>query len=271
MLVNANWLKKNIKSTSLKVLDSSWYLPNSSKNAFKEFRRSHIPGSIFFDIDEISEKSSSLPHMLPERQFFENAISKLGISDKNTIVIYCKDGIKTSPRVWWTFRYFGHKNVYVLNGGFRAWRLVNGQNRSCLKKKKHSPYKVKRIRKFLKISFSVLKNKYKDKDKYLIVDARPTERFTGEYPEPRKEIGRGNIPGSYSLPEELLHINGFMKYKSSLKKILNKINKKNKTVVCSCGSGISACNIAFALNQIGFNNYTVFDGSWTEWYIKTKN
>ena len=269
MLINANWLKKNIKKENIKTIDASWYLPNSNKNSLKEYYYSHIPNAVFFDINKICKKNTSLPHMMPQKKYFESSVSKLGISAKDIIIIYCKDGVASSPRVWLSFKYFGHKNVYILNGGFRAWRLVNGEHqRSCLNKS-FKPYKSNRIKKNLIITYQALRKVYKIKKNFLIIDCRPAKRFLGEAPEPRSNIGKGNILGSINVPHNKLQLKGFLKFKSSLKKILKKENINNKLIICSCGSGISACNLAAALQYIGVTNYTIYDGSWTEWYLKT--
>ncbi len=271
MIVNASWLKKNINKKNIKIIDASWYLPNSKRDGFTEYLYSRIPNAVFFDIDRVSKKNTSLPHMLPNVKVFEAEVSKLGIFKKDTIIIYCKDGINSSPRVWWTFKYFGHKKVYVLNGGFRAWKLVNGKIEKHKKYKKVSSYKSSRLNKNLLIHFSTLKKIIRLNKEYIIIDVRPANRFNEKEPEPRVNVGKGSIPESINIPHYLLQQKGFLKLKLALKDILKKINLKNKFIVCSCGSGVSACNLAMALNYVGISNYKVYDGSWTEWYLKTKN
>ena len=115
MLIKNSWLKKNINQKNLKIIDASWYLPNAKRNAYKEFRNGHIKNAIFFDIEKICDNKSKLPHMLPRKKDFERKISKLGINNNDTLIIYCKTGILSSPRVWWTFSIFGHKKVYILD------------------------------------------------------------------------------------------------------------------------------------------------------------
>ena len=271
MFVNAHWLKKNLHNKNVKVIDSSWYLPNSKRNALKEYFYSHIPRAVFFDIDKICCRNTHLPHMLPNKKLFEYEVSKLGICDKDMIIVYCKDGIKSSPRVWWTFKYFGHKNIFILNGGFKAWKLVNGKHQKTITKKKVTYFKVKKVKNSIEISYEKLKEIIDINKNYLILDGRPLKRFSGEEPEPRKNIGKGIIPGSLNIPHEDLQINGFIKFKTALKKIFHKINISDKTIICTCGSGVNACNIAVALYVIGNRNYLVFDGSWTEWFLKTKS
>lgn len=271
MIVNANWLKKNINNKNIKIIDASWYLPNSSRDSYKEYIYSHIPNAVFFDIDKICEKNTTLPHMVPVKKVFETEVSKLGICSEDTIIVYCKDGVKTSPRVWWMFKYFGHKNIFILDGGFRGWQLVHGEQIKIIKKNKSTTYKVCRINKRLVITYELLHAIFKDTHKYTIIDGRPAKRFEGKDTEPRANIGKGIIPGSINIPYDLLQLKGFLKRKSSLKQIFKKISFDNKQIICSCGSGVNACNLAISLQKIGFINYTVYDGSWTEWYLRSTN
>ena len=271
MLINSHWLKKNIKKKNIKVLDASWYLPNIKRSAKKEFKQKRIPGAIFFDIDDICDKKSLLPHMLPCRKIFEKKISNLGICKNDYLVIYCCEGIMSSPRAWWMFKYFGHKNVFILNGGFRAWRQANGRIEGGNQKTKFSYYKTGRIKWNLNITYNKIINYKKEKKKLCILDARPKSRFLEIDPEPRENIGKGHIEGSYSLEYSLLDRNGFLKNKSELRVIFKKTIKENQKIICSCGSGVSACALAFSLNYISNYAWSVYDGSWTEWYIKTKS
>ena len=271
MLINSYWLKKNIKKKNIKVLDASWYLPNINRDAKKEYKQERIPGAVFFDIDDVSDKKSSLPHMLPCRKTFEKKISDLGVRKNDYLVIYCKEGIMSSPRAWWMFKYFGHNNVFILNGGFRAWRQANGRIESGNQKIKLSSYKTGRIKWNLNTTYSNLINYKKEKKEICILDARPKARFLEIDPEPRKNIGKGNIEGSYSLEYSLLDRNGFLKNKSELRVIFRKTIKENHKIICSCGSGVSACALAFSLNYISNYAWSVYDGSWTEWYLKTRS
>jgi len=268
MLITASWLKNNLYRQDVKVIDASWYLPNSGRNAFEEFKKSHIPKAVFFDIDKVSNKKTLLPHMLPSNAVFEKEVGNLGISNSDTIIIYCKEGIISSPRVWWTFLYFGHKKVFVLNGGYKAWKLNGGKQKFGAKKNKLKKYKCKKVRKDLVISYDNLYNLItKESTKYQVLDARPEKRFLEKEHEPRANIGKGKIPGSKSFPFSIFDVNGYLKKKSEIKKIIKNYNYTNKYYVCSCGSGVAACNIALSLHLIGISNWTVYDGSWTQWYL----
>ena len=127
MIKKASWLKKNLHKKNIKIIDASWYLPNVNRDAYKEYKNGHIENALFFDIDRICDKKTHLPHMLPSAKKFEKEISKLGINKKDIIIIYCKEGILSSPRVWWSFYLYGHKEVYVLDGGLKAWKLAGGK------------------------------------------------------------------------------------------------------------------------------------------------
>ena len=270
MLVNAHWLKKNINKKNVKVLDSSWYLPNSKRDAKKEYKNMRILGAIFFDIDDICNKKSKLPHMLPSQKYFEKKISHLGINSNDILVVYCKEGVLSSPRVWWMFKYFGHKKVFVLNGGLKAWMLVNGIIKCGPVNIKKTRYKVGRINFSSNSSYEEITRK-KKKENIHILDARPIRRFLELDPEPRENIGRGKIEDSLSVDFSLIDTNGFFKSKRKIRKIYNNILERDYKIICSCGSGVSACTLALSLSYIGNNNWSVYDGSWTEWHLKTKS
>ena len=271
MLVSAHWLKKNIKRKNVKVLDASWYLPNVDRDPKKEYKSKRIPKSVFFDIDDICDTSSNLPHMLPSASVFENKVSDLGIKSDDILVVYSREGVLSSPRVWWMFKYFGHKKVFILNGGFKAWAFANGKIMSGLEKITQTKYKVGRLKKKINVTFEELSYIKKQNNNYSILDARPARRFLKLDPEPRKNIGKGNIEGSKNLEASILELNGFFIAKSKVRNILKKVISKNNKVICTCGSGISACSIAFSLSFIGNLNWSVYDGSWAEWYLRTKS
>ncbi len=267
MIKKASWLIKNLKKNSIKIIDASWYLPNIKRNAYREYLNGHIENALFFDIDKICDKKTHLPHMLPSIKNFEAAVSNLGIKKKDTIIIYCKEGIISSPRVWWTFSFYGHKKVYILDGGLKAWKLVGGRLTKNTTKIKKSNYKCNTIKKIF-ISYIQLNSDLINNNSTLtVIDARPEARFLKIDSEPRKNIGKGNIPGSINFPSTLFDCKGYLRTKTEIKKIFSKSIKKNKRIICSCGSGVAACNIAISLTYIGNKNWSVFDGSWTEWYL----
>ena len=250
MIKKASWLKKNLHKKNIKIIDASWYLPNVNRDAYKEYKNGHIENALFFDIDRICDKKTYLPHMLPSVKNFEKEISKLGINKKDIIIIYCKEGILSSPRVWWSFYLYGHKEVYVLDGGLKAWKLAGGKLTAKKTKIKSANYKCNVIKDKIIDYYKLNTFLKQDNPNLTVIDARPESRFLKIEPEPRKNIGKGNIPKSINYPSTLFDIKGFLKTKTEIKKIFSKI-KKNKHIVCSCGSGVAACNIALSLNYIG--------------------
>ena len=271
MLINGHWLKKNINKKNIKILDASWYLPNLKRSAKQEFKKKRIPGSIFFDIDDICDNRSRFPHMLPSKRTFEDKISRLGISFNDTVIIYCNEGVMSSPRVWWMFKYFGHKKVFILDGGIKAWCIANGRLISSKPKSYRSSYKTGRINLEVNSTFDDIIYYRKKKQELYIVDARPKRRFLELEAEPRENVGKGKIEGSLNLEFSLLDRKGFLKRKSEVREIFKNILKKEYKVILTCGSGVSACSLAFSLNYIGRTKWSVYDGSWTEWYLRTKN
>ena len=270
MIKKASWLKKNLYKKNIKIIDASWYLPNVNRTAYKAYKNGHIENALFFDIDRICDKNTHLPHMLPSAKKFEKEISKLGINKKDIIIIYCKEGILSSPRVWWSFYLYGHKEVYILDGGLKAWKLAGGKLTTKKTIIEITNYKCNVIKDKITDYYKLNIFLKQDNPNLTVIDARPELRFLKIEPEPRKNIGKGNIPKSINYPSTLFDIKGFLKTKTEIKKIFSKI-KKNKHIVCSCGSGVAACNVALSLNYIGKKNWSVYDGSWTEWYLNKKN
>ena len=277
MLIEASELLKLYKNGKWKnnivIFDSSWYLPNLKRNAFNEYQKQHIPNTLFFDIDEISNKKSNLPHMAPSIKQFNIHMENMGIKNNSCIIIYSKDGIGTSPRAWWTFKLFGHKKVYVLNGGLRAWLKIGGPTTSSLKTiYKKSSYSSNLNNKLICNYKDVLKAS-NIKSKINILDARSEARFKGIEEEPRPGLKKGHIPKSLNLPFNLLiDKKGYLIKKSKIKDLIKKLKINSKSeIITSCGSGVTACTIAFALKYIGINNYKVYDGSWSEWGSKKES
>ncbi len=271
-LISSEWLIKELnQGNEFFVFDASWYLPNENKNAKNEFLTCHIKDSYFFDIDKISETKTSLPHMLPSKKIFENYLSKFGVKTDSHIVIYSNSNLSSATRVWWTLKYFGHKKISILNGGLTNWKNHQGLT-SNINSKIHnnSNYKIDKINYRLKVSFdNVLDCSKKNNPMDLIIDLRPEDRFLGIKREPREGIISGTIPNSINIPFNLfLTKNKFLK-KSKISSIINKFNLSQKNrIICTCGSGITACTLAFLLHLLGHNNWSVYDGSWVEWSQK---
>ena len=270
LLVDSRWLIDKYSDEgwkdSIVLLDGSWYLPNLKRDPFKEYTELSIPFARFFNIDTVCDQKSNLPHTIPNTNQFEASVKKLGIKNSDHIVIYSKDGIGTSPRVWWLFKIFGHKKISILNGGIKSWIDEGGGiSKGKIEKFTNINYKAN----YNSAHFCNLSDIQEVTKKHVcqIIDARSKGRFDGILPEPRKNIRSGHIPGSQNLPyQNLIDNNGYLLDSKKLKILLSKKNINiNEPIISTCGSGVSACVLAFALESIGKQNWKIYDGSWTEW------
>jgi thiosulfate/3-mercaptopyruvate sulfurtransferase len=269
-LVSTDWLRKNFINKNIKILDCSWHMPTTQRSGKLEFEQTHIPGSIFFDIDEFSDKNSEFPHTILPADIFSEMISNLGISNQDHIVVYDSLGIFSSPRVWWMFQYFGHKEVFILDGGLVKW-LKEKKEIETGKGKKYpkTNFKVTENKSMLKI-YDDIKNNIIN-NQFQVIDARSKGRFLGTEPEPRANLKSGSIQNSINLPwNECIdpETKCFLD-KSLLEKKFKALKiKLDQPVVFSCGSGVSACVIGKAFNIVNNNEPIIYDGSWSEWAIK---
>ncbi|PPR42986.1 MAG: 3-mercaptopyruvate sulfurtransferase [Alphaproteobacteria bacterium MarineAlpha8_Bin1] len=268
-IIDPEQLKVELKSKFIKIIDCRWFL-QKNKNGFEEFKKSHIPNAIHFDLEKISNSKINIPHMMPTSIEFRKFLTRNNISKKNEIVIYDQSGFFCSARVWFTFKCFNFKKVRILDGGFNLWIENNFPVDKIIKKSKKGNYDLKDLKKNNKmiISFKDLKQKILTNRKITIFDARSQKRFKGLEPEPRKDLKSGNIPGSINFPyNEISSDNGKILSTDKLKSIFNrkKILKKNDEIICTCGSGITACNIILALDILGYKKLKLYDGSWAEW------
>ena len=263
-LVSTNWLYKNINNKNLVILDCSWHMPIERRNGGEEFNKMHIKNAYFFDIDKISDLKTNLPHMLPSKRKFEEKIRKFGVNQNSLIVVYDIKGIFSSPRVWWMFKYFGHKNVFVLNGGLKKWlkeKKPITNKKTCFKK---GSFISKVSNEWLVKKKEVLETIHKKNS--LTFDARHENRFNGTIKEPRKGVRSGHIPKSKNIFwGKLVSSKGVLVSKKKISYLYNKFQIKNKKIITSCGTGITACILTLSLLH-GFKIHSsVYDGSWTEW------
>ena len=264
-LKSTSWLSENIGK--VKILDATWHMPNSNRNAFKEYQDNHIENSIFFDLDKNSNQKISLPHMLPESKEWEKIVSNLGIKNNDHIIIYDNSDVLSASRCWFTFLYFGHNqnSVFVLDGGLKKWKEENRETVKSIinisKSKYFATENKKLVKSKIEIDQNILEKKFK------VIDARSKKRFEGKEAEQRKGLRSGSIPGSYCLPfRRLINDDNTFKKKDEIRlEFMNIINLKENDIVFSCGSGITASVLALAYSLIN-NKYspTVYDGSWSE-------
>lgn len=264
-LVSTDWLAKHGQDPDLRILDASWYLPGENRNPLEEYSKSHIPGARFFDIDEIADKDSHLPHMVPSQELFATRVRKMGIGNGHQIVVYDTAGIFSSPRVWWLFKLMGHRDIAVLDGGFPKWLEEGREVEDIPPQVNERHYYSRKQAQLVKSRDEVQKASSEGSPQ--ILDARPKTRFTGLLPEPRPGLRSGNIPNSINLPyTNLLNENGTMKEKQDLLKEFESSGLDlDKPVITSCGSGITASILFLALDMIGHRNISLYDGSWVEW------
>ncbi|MEM1162253.1 MAG: 3-mercaptopyruvate sulfurtransferase, partial [Pseudomonadota bacterium] len=241
------------------------YLPTEGKNARDIYDQSHIPGARFFDINDIADDHSPLPHMLPPVEKFVSRIRKMGIGDGHRVVVYDQKGVYSAARVWWMFRVFGHTDVAVLDGGLPKWvaegRPVDDEEVDPRERHFTGRRNAAMVRDVTQMARAV---KLGDEQ---IVDARAAARFRGEAPEPREGLRSGHIPGSLNLPfTELLNDDQTMKSEDELRAAFEAAGVDlTKPVVTSCGSGVTACVLSLALHRLGHSRNAVYDGSWVEW------
>jgi thiosulfate/3-mercaptopyruvate sulfurtransferase len=251
---------------NVRVLDSSWYMPAQNRDAKGEYAAAHIRGAGFFDIDAVADTSTSLPHMLPAPEAFCEAVGALGISNADTVVIYDGAGIFSAPRVWWTFRVFGHDNVAVLDGGLPKWRREGRPTESGPTKCRTVPFTAS-FRPELVRDFDAVSNNLQSRAAQ-VLDARSEGRFRGTEPEPRPGLKGGHIPASRNLPFQVLidPAAGTMRPPTELMQIFVASGvSPNTPVITSCGSGLTASILAYGLFLIGHIDAAVYDGSWSEW------
>ncbi|MEM9937777.1 MAG: 3-mercaptopyruvate sulfurtransferase [Pseudomonadota bacterium] len=269
-LVTADWLIENIGADAVKVIDATWVpgFLSGRKTGREEYDEGHIPGAVFFDIDDISDPASSLPHMMPDADAFANKLGQLGISNSDRIIAYDSNGFFASARAWWMLRLMGHDTVLVLDGGKAAWQRAGG----ALEKEEPAPTETTFIAKHNASLVKDLSEMHaiSDTRSAAILDARAQGRFDGTAPEPRKDLPSGHIPNSYCVPAgSLLNPDSTMKTPEALLEILQPY--ADGPVVTTCGSGVSAAVISLALAQIGQWDTALYDGSWTEWAASPDN
>ena len=267
-LVSLDWLEKNIDK--VKILDASWHLPNSERNAEDEFKTNHIKNSIFFDIDKYSNQDSPLPHMLPSKNYWEKIVANLGIKNSDHIIVYDNSDVFSACRVWYMFIYFGHNPdlISVLNGNFNKWLSEKKPVSKEIIKLTKTKYKASEESSLVITKDQI--NKNIKNNKFQLVDARGEKRFLGLEPEPRKGMKSGHIEGSKNLPFQLL-INKDRSFKKKEELIdIFKVRKISisKDIAFSCGSGITACILGLANSLITDKKPKIYDGSWAEYGLK---
>ncbi len=263
-IIKASELHEIYSRSGVRLIDASWYMPADNINCREQFISQHIPGAVFFDIDQICDQSSELPHMLPSAAHFAHAVGELGISNDDELVIYDTSGLFSAARVWWMFQVFGHAKVRILDGGLPAW-LAEGfaveAGQPDIVERHFTPMfnHTKVINKVQMIANS-------ESAECVVLDARSLARFEGSAPEPRPGLSSGHIPNSTSLPFNTLVNQGRLKSSSELREIFGALGIDHNTqVITTCGSGVTAAIISLALHEAGYGFHGLYDGAWVEW------
>lgn len=265
-LVTPQWLAEHTNDADIVILDARMSPPGliPKRDIQAEFEQGHIPGAVYFDIDEIADNSTELPHMLPSPQEFSERVGQLGISEQHVLVIYDDGNLFSAPRVWWTFRTFGAKKVRILAGGINGWRQAGYALESGQAKPTPQVFKVafnSAAVKSVDEVVAVLGN-----SEVQIIDARPASRFKAQEPEPRPGLRLGRIPGSINVPWGSMVENGNLKSPQALASIFAAQGVDlTKPIITSCGSGVTAAVVALGLAAVNAPSISLYDGSWAQW------
>lgn len=265
-LVSTDWLAARLGQPGLSVFDATKYLPNEGRNGRAEYLQAHIPGARFFDIDDVADPDTLLPHMAPTPGRFARSLGGLGVSNGTDVVFYDQKGLASAARGWWLMGLFGHDRAYVLDGGLPKWRregrpVEAGEPPAPAPAEFVAHLRATRLRGLGDMLANL------DAGAEAVLDARPAGRFAGTAPEPRPGLPSGHIPGSTNLPHtDLLNPDGTMKGTDALREVFARAGVDgSRPVVTSCGTGVTATILTLGLRRAGLPQGAVYDGSWTEW------
>jgi thiosulfate/3-mercaptopyruvate sulfurtransferase len=264
-LVDTAWVAAHFDAPDLKVVDATWFLPTIARDAKREYAEAHIPGAVYFDIDEVADDANPLPHMLPDPVKFSSRARRLGLGDGTRIVIYDDNKYSASARAWWMFRVFGHPEVAVLNGGLAKWRAEGRPVTDEPVTPREAHFTARQNNLLVRDLEQMRANLLSRREQ--VIDARSRGRFAGVEPEPRSGLRGGHIPGSVSLPHlELIGADGTLLPAPELQRRFDASGVDlSRPIVTTCGSGVTASTLTLALYRLGREDVAVYDGSWSEW------
>jgi thiosulfate/3-mercaptopyruvate sulfurtransferase len=263
-LVSTDWLVDRLQDKNIVAVDGSYFMPVQKRDAHAEYRAAHIPGAVFFDIETVCDHSTELPHMLPGPAQFGEAVGALGIGNGDTVVVYDSIGLYSAPRVWWTFRIFGARNVFILDGGLPKWKAENRPLESGDVKRPAQKFiaemNVGAVAMLADVRMVLAAQNAQ------VVDARSADRFKGKVPEPRPGLRSGHMPGAFNVPFERVLDNGSLASRDRIEAAFKDAGVDlDKPIITSCGSGVTAAILTLALESIGKTPQGLYDGSWSEW------
>ena len=268
LTVNAEWLVANIGKPGIKVLDATSHLPTLGRNAKEEHLTCRIAGAGWFDIDQIADKSSNLPHALPSAEFFQSKMQALGIENDDYVIVYCDSVFLSAARAWWMLRLFGHDRVSVLDGGLKSWVAISGATESGPATSTNlGGFTVRASAGAQVVPIATLRPLVERGIAGQIADARSPGRFAGADPEPRAGLRSGHMPGASNVPiASLINDEGGIRSLDDIAKAFEAGGiDPALPVITTCGSGVTACGLALGLALLGNENVRVYDGSWSEW------
>jgi thiosulfate/3-mercaptopyruvate sulfurtransferase len=265
-LVGTDWLAAHLGDPNIRVVDASFKLPGITPTAGEDYDRGHIPGAVFFDVDDIAEPGTTLPHMIPSPELFAQKMAALGVGDGDRVIVYDSVGLSSAGRAWWMLRLFGHDDVAILDGGLPKWQAERRPVDAAVPSPPARRFTARFDASLIRDKRAVLDNLATRQEQ--VVDARASGRFDGTAEETRPGLRRGHIPGSRNLPYDQVTDPRTHRLRSSeeLTRLFRGAGVElDRPVVTSCGSGVTACALAFAMHLIGHPGAAVYDGSWSEW------
>ncbi len=266
-LVTTGWLADHLNAPDVRIVDASWYLPDEDRDPKAEYEAGHIPGTIFFDLDDVRDTDSPYPHMLPDPAKFSSRVRSMGLGDGHRIVVYDGAGLFSAARVWWMFRVMGHQDVFVLDGGLPKWRAEGRELEDLPPLGAGTPrhFTARKLTMMVEDTSGVAAAVQDGRQQ--IVDARSPCRFAGEENEPRPGVRPGHIPGSRNVHyRTLLNDNGTMKGADAIRSAFDQAGVAwDGPIIATCGSGVSAAILVLALTRAGHPKVSLYDGAWAAW------
>lgn len=265
VLVSTEWLASHLNDPDLRIFDASWHLPQVGRDPLAEYNAAHIPNARFFDIDDVADHTSDLPHMVPPVEKFMSRMRAMGVGDGHQIVVYDAIGVMSAPRVWWMLKLMGHRDVAVLDGGLPKWVAEGRPTEDLAPVVRDRHMTVRRQNHMVRdVTQVAAASKLGD---HVIVDARSAARFRGEAPEPREGLRSGHIPNSRNVPfNTLLNEDNTLRSNDEIRTIFEAAGVDlSKPIITTCGSGVTAAVLFLALTKIGKTDLSLYDGSWSEW------